>query len=154
MRFRYASLLFVMEDRAPEAGLEEFGFGRGCEARVGGRLGLRPQKEPEGEGCRRPRPSPSPNRLALPGGLQSLWNRTPLWPACSPAPPPASCPGGADSLDAGLKAWPGRLGKGWGRPESLQRDPGAQRREEGAPYLTSPLSSETQLRDEVRFWVW
>lgn len=32
--------------------------------------------------------------------------------------------------------------------------PGVQRREEGAPYLTSPLSSETQLRDEVRFWVW
>lgn len=46
MRFRYASLLFVMEDRAPEAGLEELGFGRGCEAWVGGRLGLRPQENP------------------------------------------------------------------------------------------------------------
>lgn len=24
----------------------------------------------------------------------------------------------------------------------------------GVPYLTPPPSSETQLRDEVRFWVW
>lgn len=68
MRFRYVSLLFVMEDRAPEAGLEEFGFGRGCEAWVGGRLGLRPQKEPGGRtGLPRSAPLPVPKSPSTPG---------------------------------------------------------------------------------------
>lgn len=124
-----------MEDRAREAGLEEFGFGRGCEARVGERLGWRPQKEPEERGAAVRPPPRSPTRLSLRGSAKTEE---------TPAPPPGLLPG-----RLGRRSDPGKLRKGWGRPESLQRDPGAQREEGGAPYLTPPRFQ--RLNSEMRF---
>lgn len=91
-------VIFVMEDRARAAGLEEFGFGSGVEARERERLGLRPQKEPEGKGCRCPPPSPIPNVSNTPGVQVRLRNRV-ASAGHPPAPPWVCCRGGTGSLD-------------------------------------------------------
>lgn len=50
----------------------------------------------------------------------------------------------------GCRPGPGRRGTGWGRPESLRQDPGAQRREKGA-LPTSPHPRLQKPNSEMRF---
>lgn len=99
------------------------------------RLGLRPQKEPEGEGCRCPPPSPAPHAPNTPGGQRRLGSRE--LPQAELLLLLGLLPG-RDRLPGrlGRGPGPGRLGKGWGRPESLRRDRGAE--EGGGALPTSP----------------